>query len=99
MHKAFHRGGNSSCRLHIHQHYTLYKERCEKGKIPVAHWAIPWNIWKAMREDKEAEIQGWTKKQQQLLDFKTVMGPQEFTREGVLHMVAKLIATNDQVSH
>jgi len=52
-----------------------------------------------MREDKEAEIQGWTKKQQQLLDFKTVMGPQEFTREGVLHMVAKLIATNDQVSH
>ena len=53
-----------------------------------------------MEEEKEAEIWGRTmKKQQQLLDFKTVMGPREFTREGVLHAVAKLIATNDQVSH
>jgi len=71
MHKAFHRGGNSSCCLHIHQHYTLYKERCEKGKIPVAHWVIPWNIWKAMEKDKEAEIRAgrrnnnsyWTSRQ------------------------------------
>ena len=53
-----------------------------------------------MEEEKEAELRGrTTKKQQQLLDFKSVTGPQEFTREGVLHAVAKLIATNDQVSH
>ena len=50
-----------------------------------------------MEEEKEA---GHTnKKLQQELEFKLVMGPQDFTRECVLHTVAKLIATNDQVSH
>ena len=88
-----------SCCLHICQHYLLYKERCEKGNILIAHWAIPWNIWKVMEEEKEAELRGrMTKKQQQLLDFKLVTGPREFMREGILHAVAKLIATNDQVS-
>ena len=71
----------------------------KKKKIPVAHWAIPWSIWKAMEEEKEAEASGHMTKKQQQLDFQTVMGPREFTREGVLHAVAKLIATNDQVSH
>lgn len=52
-----------------------------------------------MEEEKEAELRGrMTKKQQQLLDFKLVTGPREFMREGILHAVAKLIATNDQVS-
>src|SRR5882762_186102 len=97
--KAFHIGGNSSCRLHIRQHYPLYKERCEKEQIPVNHWAIPRSIWKAMEEEKEVEKRGGTTKKQQVLDFKTVTGPREFTREGVLHAVAKLIATNDQVSN
>jgi len=97
--KAFHKGGNSSCRLHIRQHYPIYKERCEKEKIPVTHWAIPQSIWKAMEEEKEAEASGHTTKKQQQLVFQTVMWPREFTREGVLHAVAKLITTNDQVSH
>jgi hypothetical protein len=53
-----------------------------------------------MEEEKEAKIKGnKTKKGQQLLDFKSVTGPREFTREDVLHAVAKLIATNNQVSH
>lgn len=53
-----------------------------------------------MEEEKEAELRGhMTKKQQQLLDFKLAMGPWEFMREGILHAVVKLIATNDQVSH
>ena len=52
-----------------------------------------------MEEEKEAEVSSLTTKKQQKLDFQTVTGPQEFTREGVLHVVAKLIATNDQVSH
>ena len=74
--KAFHKGGNSLCHLHICQHYPLYKERCEKEDIPVNHWTIPWSIWKVMEEEKEAEMRGHlTKKQQQQeLDFKTVMG-------------------------
>jgi len=52
-----------------------------------------------MEEEKEVEKRGGTTKKQQVLDFKTVTGPREFTREGVLHAVAKLIATNDQVSN
>jgi hypothetical protein len=53
-----------------------------------------------MEEEKDITKRGrMTKKQgQQQLDFKTVVGPHEFTRAGTLHAVAKLIATNDQVS-
>ena len=98
--KAFHKGGNSSCRLHVRQHYDLYKERCEKANIPVNHWAIPRLIWKVMEEEKDARARGQlTKKEQQQLAFQTVTGPREFTRARTLHAVTKLIATNDQVSH
>jgi hypothetical protein len=38
------------------------------------------------------------KGKQQLLDFKAVTGPREFTRANVLQAVANLIATNNQVS-
>jgi hydrogenase maturation factor len=53
-----------------------------------------------MEEEKEAEKKGrLTKKQeQQRLTFQTVTGPRDFTRGGVLNAVAKLIATNNQVS-
>ena len=52
-----------------------------------------------MEEDKEIERQGHTmkKKGQQLLDFKLMVGPCKFTRAWVLELVAKLIATNNQV--
>ena len=80
-------------------HFKLYKERCDKADIPMAHWAIPWDIWKAMEEEKEIEKRGhmMKKKGQQLLDFKSVVGPRESTRARVLELVAKLIATNNQV--
>jgi hypothetical protein len=99
--RAFHKGGNLSCRTHIRQHYKTYKKKCEEAEIPINHWAIPRDIWKAMEDEKEAEKQGrlTKKKQQQMLDFKAVTGPREFTREGVLRAVTKLIATNYQVSH
>ena len=99
--KAFHKGGNSSCRAHIRQHYQLYKSKCEKGNIPMNHWAIPRDIWKVMEEEKEAEKQGrrTKKQQQQLLGFETTTGPREFTRGAVLNAITKLIATNNQVSH
>ena len=97
--KAFHKGSNLSCRFHIHQHYDTYKERCETVDIPVNHWAIPRPIWNAMEAAKDAEQRGQpTKKEmQQQLDFQKMMGPREFTRAGVLHAVAMLIATNNQV--
>jgi hypothetical protein len=84
--KALHKGGNSSCHFHIHQHYNVYKKKCDEAGIPVAHWAIPWDIWKAMEEAKEEEKRGQLtkKKTQQLLDFKSVTGPCEFTRAHTL---------------
>ena len=98
--KAFLKGGNSSCLFHIRGHYEVYKERCEKADIPINHWAIPWPIWRAMEEEKAEEKRGWMskKQRQQQLDFKTMTGPREFTREGVLDAVMKLIATNNQVN-
>ena len=97
--KAFHRGGNSSCRLHLCQHFDLYKEKCEIAHVPVNHWAIPRNTWRIMEAEKEEARQGrcTKKKEKQLLAFQTVAGPREFTRAGALHAVAKLIATNNQV--
>jgi len=99
--KAFHKGGNSSCRAHIRQHYTVYKQRCEDRNIPMSHWAIPRNVWQVMEEEKEAEKQGrlTKKQQQQQLTFETVTGPSEFTRAGVLNAVTKLIAANNEVRH
>jgi hypothetical protein len=99
--KAFHVGGNSSCRMHLRQHYQLYKSKCEEADIPINHWAIPRDIWKVMEEEKAAEKQGQRtkKQQQQLLCFETLTGPREFTRSAVLNAVTKLIATNNEVSH
>jgi hypothetical protein len=98
--KAFFKGGNSTCRLHIRQHFELYEKRCKKENIPIHHWCIPRALWKEMEEEKEAKAEGrLTKKQkQQKLDFPTITGPLEFTREAVLHAVTVLIATNYQVT-
>jgi hypothetical protein len=54
-----------------------------------------------MEEEKDAERRGrlTKKQQQQQLDFKTVIGPREFTRAGVLQAVTTLIATNNEVSY
>ncbi|KAI0274355.1 hypothetical protein BGY98DRAFT_920806, partial [Russula aff. rugulosa BPL654] len=39
--KAFLTGGNSPCRHHACQHYSLYKQRCKEADVPEHHWAIP----------------------------------------------------------
>ena len=97
--KACHKGRNSSCRLHLYQHYEEYKEKCERANVPINHWAIPREIWKVLQAEKDLEKQGkqTKKKIQQTLDFEAVTGPREFTRENVLNAVAKLIASNNQV--
>ena len=96
--KAFFKGLNSMCHFYIHQHYKVYKEKCEKEDILLCHWAIPWPIWKAMEEEKEEQERGQSvkKQTQQKLDFKTMMGPCEFTRLGVFHAVVKLTVMNNQ---
>jgi hypothetical protein len=83
-------------RFHIRQHYDIYKERCEKEKIPINHWAIPPNIVKATKA-AELAAQGVKAQGQQQLAFKAMTGPHEFTRAGTLDAVANLIATNNQV--
>jgi DNA-binding LacI/PurR family transcriptional regulator len=96
--KAFHVGGNSSCRAHIRQHYDIYKEKCEKANIAVNHWAIPRHIYKEMQKEKEEKRMS-KKTEQQELTFQAIKAPcSEFTRAGTLHMVTKLIAVNNQVS-
>lgn len=46
---------------------------------------------------QKLEGTAYNKKRQQLLDFKSVVGPRELTRAGVLELFAKLIARNNQV--
>ena len=48
--KSFHNCSNSLNRFHICQHYDKYKERCEKEKISLHHWAIPPHIHKAAKK-------------------------------------------------
>ena len=61
------------------------------------HWAVPPNVVKATKA-AEMAVQGVKAQGQQQLAFKTMIGPREFTRAGTLDAVAKLIATNNQVS-
>ena len=52
-----------------------------------------------MEEEKDIAKLGWTVKKQgqQLLDLRTVVGSDEFTRPGILQAMAMLIATHNQV--
>jgi hypothetical protein len=53
-----------------------------------------------MEAEKEDEKNGRmsNKQKQQQLNFKTMTGPREFTRAGILDAVTRLIATNNQVN-
>jgi hypothetical protein len=94
--KAFLTGSNTSCRNHIRQHYSLYNQRCKEQNIPENFRAIPTAILKEM---KEADKKDKSKKQTTL---DAMMGdgkqPTAFTPEGLLEMVAKFVACDDQVS-
>ena len=95
--KAFHLGSNSSCRQHIRQHYEIYKARCEGQNIPIQSQAIPRPIWKALQAEKESKG-----KKQTILDDSFAKMPaaqrKEFTREGIVDAVTRLIVLDDQVS-
>lgn len=73
----------------------LYKERCEKEKIPENHHAIPRAVIKAKEEEKAMS------KKQAKLDgsFEVVKspGPTEYSQVNVLHAVAQFVACDDQV--
>lgn len=94
--RAFHVGRNSSCRQHIRQHWALYEKKCKEKNILVNHHVIPREVLRNMEAAKSESSKEM--KKQSTLKFKKVTGPCEFTREGVLQAVAKLMATNDQVN-
>jgi hypothetical protein len=81
--------------MHIQIHYELYKQQCKDGNIPENHHVLPQALWKELQEAKmntKAMHQG-------KLDgtFLIVKGPLVFTRECVLHAVARLVACDNQV--
>lgn len=91
--KAFFCGSNTSCRQHLRQHYGIYQQRCKEQGLTENYRAVPPQILKEREEAKK------TKKQTTLdgIVFKESR-PAEFTRDGILESVAKLIACDDQVS-
>jgi len=93
--KVFHAGSNSSCRVHIHQHYKTYQEQCKEENIPENHWAIPCPIWHA-REELQKQRKGAKQATLDLLGMK-LGGPQLFTLENLLHAVTQFITVDDQV--
>ena len=94
--RAFHTGSNSSCHVHIRQHYTLYQEQCKEENIPVHHWAIPRSIWNEAKESQKRS----TGTKQATLDPVVVkmVGPQGFTRANLLHAVTQFITVDNQVN-
>jgi hypothetical protein len=52
----------------------------------------------AAKVAEKEDIVSRNKGEQLKLGFEKVIGPQEFTREGTLDAISKLIVTNDQVS-
>jgi len=93
--KAFHIGGNSSCRVHIRQHYQLYQQRCKEENIPENHWAIPRSIWNARKEPQKLG-KGTGQATLDLMVTKLVE-PQVFAREKLLHAVTQFITVDNQV--
>jgi hypothetical protein len=90
-------GGNSTNRVHIRQHFEVYKERCEKDKIEVHHHALPRDMWREIYGPKDEEDDSGLR-QSTLDGIVERSKPREFTPEGVLEAVAKFIVCDDQVS-
>jgi hypothetical protein len=90
--KAFFSGSNTSCRQHIRQHYTIYQQRCREEGLTENYQAVPPQII------KERELSKSPKKQTTLNDIVIKEKRQaEFSQEGILEVVAKLITCDDQV--
>jgi hypothetical protein len=95
MRKAFFTGGNSSCRQHIRQHYSIYQQRCKEENVPEHHWAMPRSLWRKIEDERMGKKVGT----QGTLDglLKKPKGPLVFTRENLLHVVTQFVAVDDQV--
>ena len=93
LRKAFFSGSNTSCRQHIRQHYAIYQQRCQEQDLTENYRAVPPQILKEREAGKKPKMQ--TNLDGIVIKEKR---PAEFSREGILEAVAKLIACDDQVS-
>ena len=87
LHKAFFSGSNTSCRQNIHQHYVIYQQHCRKQGVAENYHAVPPQIMREWELSKSP-----TKKQPDLNDIVIKeKRPAEFSQEGILEVVVKLI--------
>lgn len=93
LRKAFFSGSNTSCRQHIRQHYAIYQQRCLEQNLTENYRAVPPPILK----EREAAKKPKTQTNLDGIVIKETR-PAEFSREGILEAVAKLITCDDQVS-
>jgi hypothetical protein len=93
--KSFHKGGNSSCRQHIRQHYEQYKAGCESQGISMSQRAIPLAVLKAKEAAEVADKKG---KKQGKLNAVLISATKatEFSREAVLDAITQFIVCDDQ---
>ena len=92
--KAYLTGHNLSCHCHIQLHYSTYKQKCKEAKVRIHHHAIPRDIWKQMisKNGKKAKVQ--EKLNESALK---ITGPEEFTKDGILHATTQFVVCDDQV--
>ena len=87
--QAFHVGNNSLYQQHIHNHFNVYKERCEEKGIPMNHHEIPQGLVK--KQAKRGT-------QQTLEDAFQKAVVKEFSRDEVLKAVAEFVICDNQVN-
>ncbi|KAM5541078.1 hypothetical protein V8D89_005389 [Ganoderma adspersum] len=94
---GWYKGGNSTCRHHIHLlHYPEYKKRCEEEKIEEDWQAVLKHIlaeWKVKEEAEKGKTGG-----QLMLDgvMVKIQGPKAFSCEGILDAVTQHVVCSDQ---
>lgn len=95
---CFHKGGNSSLRHHLRQHWALYKKTCEEKGVAIRDSAMPTAVLKAKQEAAAAAEAGKDPEAGKLtsMGFTPVI-PQEFSVQGALEHISKYIVCTDQV--
>ena len=85
-------GSNTSCQAHICGHYQIYKEWCEADRIKMKEHCIPHKLLKSQSAGSGVLSQMTP---DNAVELKTT---KEFSKDGILHAVAQLVACDDQVS-
>ena len=90
-------GGNLGCWVHARSHFSIYKEHCEAAGIKLHHHTLPQKLFRAMKVEEAARGKQEAKQQSTLDKVLVKAKTKEFSRNDLLHKVAKFIACDDQV--